>query len=78
MPTTDREQQETAGCWGHPIRNTKTVNSIRVGFQNINGLPLQNNLKSLHLIEAIQDYNFDYFGVQEINTHERILPPNLQ
>ena len=35
-------------------------------------------MKSEHLYKVIKDYDFDYFGIQELNTHEKILPPNQQ
>ena len=32
-------------------------------------------MKSDTLIQIIKDYNFNYFGIQEINMHDKILPP---
>ena len=68
----------TDGSWGHCIKKSKSAQCARIGFQNINGLPLKNNLKSETIVQVIKDYDFDYFGMQEINTHERILPPQDQ
>lgn len=66
------------GFWGDEITNRRSTSSARFGFQNINGMPIQNNSKSESLIDIIKHYEFDYFGIQEVNLHERILPPSQQ
>jgi hypothetical protein len=77
MPTTNsRERESDNSSWGHKIKCMRNPQTVRLGFQNINGLPINNNLKSETLIQVIQDYNFSYFGIQEINIHERLLPPS--
>jgi hypothetical protein len=68
----------TDGFWGHQIKKAKSADCTRFGFQNINGLTLQNNMKSEHIKQVIKDFDFDYFGIQEINSHEKILPPSQQ
>ena len=77
-PTQHSRNRRTDSFWGHQIRRIKTANCARFGFQNINGLTLQRSLKSEHIQHVIQDFDFDYFGIQEVNSHERILPPQLQ
>lgn len=76
-PLTGREKG--AGFWGTKLSKTKDTNSFRFAFQNIKGLPLApRSFKAELLTSVFQDYRFDFFGVQEVNCHDRILPPSLR
>ena len=67
------------GNWGDPLIKTKPEGCFRIAFQNIGGLPLAcESLPSEKITYIFQSYQFDYFGVQEVNLHDRILPPSLR
>ena len=69
---------ENNGFWGQSIKKKKAATCARLGFQNINGISIENNIKTEELLQVIKEYEFDYLGLQEINTHERILAPQLK
>ena len=75
LPQPNRRDIETDSYWGDKIHTTCNNECLRFGFQNVNGLSSQNNLKSEMIATVIKDYGFSYFGIQELNLHDRILPP---
>jgi len=79
QPTRNRQSGDNA-FWGQPLTKDINHNCVRFAFQNINGIPLQTTgpfkIECIKLV--IKDYNLAYLGVQEVNCHEKILPPSLQ
>ena len=78
VPRNTSRDRETNEYWGAAITKRKSTNCARIAFQNINGIPIKNNIKIEAILDVVREYEFDYFGVQEINTHERILAPTQQ
>ena len=59
--------------WGSSYRS-RTADSIRIGFQNIQGLPRNPFApKHVQLRSLIEYYKCDFFGIAELNLHFRIL-----
>ncbi len=54
--------------------NRKEVNVLRIGFQNIGGLPTEKNkLKDDNLRQGISKWEFNVFGLAEINVDWRAI-----
>jgi len=52
---------------------------LRVGFQNIGGFPLHNNkLKDNAIRCGLSNFDFDIFGMAEINTGWCLQPDTLK
>lgn len=56
----------------------KLAATFRIGFQNINGLPIHSASKLRCINELIQDQELDFYGVQEINLNFNVLPSSEQ
>ena len=74
-PTLNSRDREADSYWGDKIQTKCHDECLRFGFQNVNGLSTKNNWKSESITAVIQDYTFSYFGIQELNLHDRILSP---
>ena len=65
------------GFWGHDL--TTSTNGFRIGFQNINGLPVEaTHAQHQHLITTLTTHAFDIFGAQEINLNLNSIDPQNQ
>jgi hypothetical protein len=74
-----RDRVSPNGTWGDFLSKSKSEGSFRVAFQNIGGVPLaRENLHSEKIKYILQSYHMDYLGIQEVNLHDRILPPSLR
>ncbi len=61
--------------WGHPIPETKSDSAFRIGFRNINSLPIQaTDVKNDLIMRDIRQYSFDVFGFSETNLAWQNLP----
>lgn len=61
------------GFFGDSI-DVKKVNTLRLGFQNIGGFPMQRgNLKEDSIRQGITRWDFDIFGMAEVNLDWRLL-----
>ncbi len=50
------------------ILGKKQNNRIRIGFQNISGMPATNtHYKSIKFLQLLNEYDFDIFGISEVN-----------
>ena len=61
------------GPWGDDMGH-KGQNTLRVGFQNVSGLPFfAGNIKNQHICHFLNDGAFDVFGIAETNIYWRKL-----
>ena len=61
--------------WGHHLPIEKSDSAFRIGFRNINSLPVQaTDIKNDLVIQDIREYNFDVFGLAETNLAWQNLP----
>ena len=68
--TTNNNKRADNHRWGD--RMVRTPTAIRVGFQNINGLPRRRDHPKNHEVSDMHNtYNFDIIGMGEINTNWR-------
>lgn len=66
--------RDTDGPWGHKLDPTK--HGFRIGFQNINGLPVDATRdQHTQLTTTLSNLSFDIFGAQEINLNLTHLEP---
>ncbi len=64
--------------WGDELDKKKSNDSIRIGFQNINGFITNNDgHKAESIRDFLQEYNLDVFGMAEMNTNWRLLPKRM-
>jgi hypothetical protein len=69
--TNDRgpEEEATSDFFGDIITK-KEANILRIGFQNIGGVPLQKNKYKDDIIRTgISKMEFDIFGIAEVNVN---------
>jgi len=75
------EEENTSGKQGRPMKDElfgayfsrKKENVLCIGFQNIGGLPLyRNKLKDDAIRCGITAFDFDIFGLAEVNTDWRL------
>lgn len=72
-PVADHSRLEEEN-WGDSIQQ-KDAATIRIMFQNVNGLPRRNNeFNNRSLYGVIADHNIDIFMMSEINVNWRNIP----
>jgi hypothetical protein len=76
-----RDSEDSKGLLGDLWENdfgdsiyVKINNTLRIGFQNVGGFPTQpGKLKEDYIRRGIQKWDFDVFGMAEVNLDWRLL-----
>ena len=70
----EQRRNNINGCWGDRLTPEKT--GFRIGFQNINGLPVvATHAQHSEIQKNLTTFAFDIFGAQEINLNLHRLEP---